>query len=88
VVQGLFGLMDEHADNPLRRTTAPAGYAARPGTGPAGETCGSCAHRCKMKHSKAWSKCGLMRYTWTGGIKTDIAVRSPACKHWIERQPD
>lgn len=67
----------------------PRGFAARPGTGPAGETCGSCAHRCTISHGKNYQKCGLIRHRWTGGPATDIRLKSPACMHWekIPAQP-
>ena len=65
-----------------RRDPLPAGYAALPGTGPAGETCGTCRHHAIVQHSNRYHKCGLMRQKWTGGVKTDIRVRSPACREW------
>ena len=65
-----------------RKDPIPAGYAATPGTGPAGETCGSCAHRRVISCAKRYHKCGLMQRIWTGGRKTDILVRSPACAKW------
>jgi hypothetical protein len=58
------------------------GYADRPGTGPVGETCGSCQHHCVLRYAKAYHKCGLTRAKWTGGRRTDILVRSPACSKW------
>ncbi len=58
------------------------GYAASPGTGPAGETCGSCEHHHRNQMAKTYHKCALMRAIWTGGAKTDILVRSPACSKW------
>lgn len=61
------------------------GYAAAPGTGPAGETCKSCAHYSGHRMSKIYRKCGLMRAFWTGGPGTDIKAKSPACKHWMEK---
>jgi hypothetical protein len=57
----------------------PRGYADRPGTGPAGETCGSCEHVCKGKH---YAKCDLSRRRWTRSRGTDVLVRSPACRKW------
>lgn len=60
----------------------PRGYAAPPGTGPKGETCGSCAHHCALRYAKNYHKCGLNRARWTGGRGTDILVRSPACSKW------
>lgn len=56
----------------------PRGYAFHPGTGPAGETCGSCKH--DQRHRK-WHKCALNTRR-TGGRGTDILARSPACKYW------
>lgn len=65
-----------------RRDPLPRGYAATPGTGPSGETCGSCWHHATVQHAKAYHKCELMRQSWTGGRATDILVRSPACALW------
>lgn len=58
------------------------GYAGIPGTGPNGETCGSCKHHVVREYSKRYHKCDLMRARWTGGAGTDIKVRAPACKRW------
>jgi hypothetical protein len=55
------------------------GYIMPPGTGPAGETCGSCRH---IARSRRFRKCGLARMKWTHGFKTDILARSPACSRW------
>lgn len=57
-------------------------YADRPGTGPAGETCGSCKNRAFIHLARVYSKCGLMRHQWTGGGGTDVKVRAPACSKW------
>ena len=54
-------------------------YAAPPGTGPSGETCGSCEH---IWRSEKYRKCNLMRACWTSGPRTDILARSPACSKW------
>jgi hypothetical protein len=58
----------------------PRGYAYFPGTGPEGETCGSCQH---ISKGRRWSKCKLRRHTWSNGRGTDILVRAAACKFWI-----
>jgi hypothetical protein len=58
------------------------GYAAEPGTGPKGETCGTCKHHVKKRMAKTYHKCALMEACWTGGGATDIKVRSAACRHW------
>ena len=72
-----------------RKPTVKRGYAALPGTGPAGETCKTCRH---AKRFGGYSKCGLQRNAWTGGEGTDILLKSPACRRWEsvhskEKQP-
>ena len=58
----------------------PAGYAAAPGSGPAGETCGSCGHcRQRTVHGRNFYKCALMMAAWSRDRATDIVLRSPAC---------
>ena len=70
----------EHArKRPLRK-----GHAGTPGDGPAGETCGSCAHIARRQFSKVYIKCGLMQENWTGGGGTDVKVRDPACEKWAK----
>ena len=62
-----------------RAASKPKGYAARPGTGPAGETCGTCERRVRFGR---FSKCRLIKVLWTHSRRTDVLVRSPACRHW------
>lgn len=71
-----------------RSSTKANGYAARPGSGPAGETCRSCRHRVENENrtAKVYWKCGLMRHTWTGGTGTDVRASSPACSKWEEKE--
>lgn len=57
----------------------PRGYFYHPGTGPEGETCGTCKH---LSPGRRWHKCELNRARWTGGRGTDVLVRAPACKYW------
>jgi hypothetical protein len=56
----------------------PRGYAAPPGTGPKGETCGLCQHLILKRMAKHYPKCG--------GRATDVLVRSPACSKWERRK--
>lgn len=64
------------------------GFAAIPGGGPAGETCGSCSHLCRTGSGrKTYFKCGLMRAIWTFGPGTDVKARSPSCRYWERRPP-
>lgn len=60
----------------------PKGYRGTPGRGPAGESCGSCAH-CQGTWSgsgKRFNKCDLVKPT--SGPGTDIRRKSPACQFW------
>jgi hypothetical protein len=59
------------------------GYIMPPGTGPAGETCGSCRH---IMRTRRYRKCRLNEANWTGGFKTDVLARSPACSRWEASQ--
>lgn len=59
------------------------GYAAKPGTGPEGETCKTCAHYSIVQPgANKFRKCGLMERFWTHGPGTDIKASSPACREW------
>lgn len=70
----------------LRASTVPKrGHAARPGTGPEGETCGSCVHLERRKMSKTYLKCGMTKATWTGGGASDVRAKDPACSKWDKR---
>ena len=59
-------------------------YPAPPGTGPPGETCGTCSnsHYHKPSKKRFW-KCKLIYMTHGEG--TDIKVRSPSCRHWTPK---
>jgi ribosomal protein L37AE/L43A len=58
------------------------GYADIPGTGPKGETCGTCAHHVIKRMAGTYHKCYLCANIWTGGGATDIKVRAAACSFW------
>lgn len=70
------------AECPSARLAYNTGYAAKPGTGPAGETCKTCQHCVPHKYAKTFYKCKLMKAGWTHSIKTDIKLKSPACSKW------
>lgn len=57
-------------------------HAARPGTGPEEETCGSCRHLCARAFARVYYKCGLMEARWTGGRATDVRKKDAACRFW------
>ena len=60
------------------------GHPARPGTGPAGETCGTCEHYTHklIRSGRKFRKCGLTEASWTGGPGTDIRKKDAACAVW------
>jgi hypothetical protein len=74
--------------NAKRKPTVRKGYAATPGTGPQGETCGTCEHSVGRGSPglKIFYKCELLRHCWTGGYGTDILLKSPACRYWEKEQ--
>jgi hypothetical protein len=65
-------------------------HAAEPGTGPADETCGSCAHLYRKEMARTYLKCWLCKPAWTGGGGTDVRARDKACSKWtpINWPPD
>lgn len=67
-----------------RRSPQPKGYAARPGSGPEGETCKSCDHYCHVhvRSGRHYRKCGVIEWRWTRSAGTDIKASSPACSYW------
>jgi hypothetical protein len=78
----LFGCEIAEPSEAKRKPTVKRGYAARPGTGPEGEFCNTCAHYTIKRMGSQYRKCGLMRRVWTSGSGTDILASSPACEKW------
>lgn len=66
-----------------KRDETPKGYAARPGSGPAGHFCRDCRHaKANRFNCKTYWKCWLRVREWTHSYGTDIRLKSPACEHW------
>lgn len=83
----LQALADGPMLNPLGRKskgTKAASYSMSPGTGPAGETCKTCKHICRIniRSGRTFRKCGLAKHHWTHGPGSDIKASSPACRSW------
>ena len=59
-------------------------HAATPGTGPEGESCGTCVHLARRRSpaGSLFRKCGLMRKQWTAGYGTDVRCKDAACGLW------
>jgi hypothetical protein len=94
-VPDLFSGLPEGALTPAQRRTLYArvpvkrGHYARPGSGPAGETCGTCQHyRTVCSGSgKTFRKCKRAEGAWTQGPGSDIRKKDPACCGWERVQP-
>ena len=68
-----------------KRTATP--YS--PGTGPDGETCGTCAHAVvKPMESRNYWKCGEAKGAWTNSVNSDIRLKWPACRGWKRKAAD
>ena len=65
-----------------RKRVKMRGHAAIPGTGPEGETCGSCASYHVKRMAKTYRKCLLKKAAWTGGSRTDVRKGDAACAKW------
>jgi hypothetical protein len=82
----LQALMDAPMTGKRKRKPTPKrGHYFKPGTGPEGETCGTCKHLTRRHLAKTYIKCGLNERNWTGGPGSDIRVKDAACKFW---EPD
>lgn len=84
----MFGAPVPVALTAKQRKELAQGYARRPGSGPVGETCGTCAN-CYASHynRKTYYKCEVIRHRWTNGPGTDIRKKSPACDLWQPYTP-
>lgn len=61
--------------------------AAPEGSGPAGETCGTCRHCTRVgHHDYTYFKCGLMQAYWTHGAGSDIRKKWAACREFEPKQ--
>jgi hypothetical protein len=65
-----------------RKAPQPNGYAQPPGSGPKGETCKTCKHLARIRYSKTYLKCALIKEGWTHGTGTDVKAKAPACRLW------
>lgn len=84
----LFGEVPAIAAKPVhgKHYCEPRGYAMPPGSGPAGETCGTCQNLTRAQYTAGrYYKCALAKSLWTHGRKTDVLVHSPACAKWLAK---
>lgn len=84
--------MSDYAMTPAQRRAMrggprKSGHAAPVGSGPPGETCGTCQHLSRRTMAKTYLKCELMRAKWTGGGATDVRARDAACSKWVPHHP-
>lgn len=73
----LFDAGERHKTPEKTCTPAPLG------TGPEGETCGTCRYLVRNEYrSGHFLKCELMRKVWTHGPGSDIRAKWRACREW------
>lgn len=89
----LFSSLPEGALTPAQRRTlygkvpVKKGHWMRPGTGPAGETCGTCQHYISVSGGAGtYPKCLRTRAAWTHGPGSDIRKKDPACGGWQKKE--
>ncbi|WP_431281635.1 hypothetical protein ACQW02_19815 [Humitalea sp. 24SJ18S-53] len=72
------------AELPPQRFAIPiTGHASLPGTGPAGQSCGTCAHLVRVSGNRRdHAKCGHRAGKNTRSATTDIRLSHPACRCW------
>ncbi len=76
-------LFDVGPRDPLAKKPGQTATAAPLGTGPAGETCGSCRfHQRVGHHDQSYFKCGLVPHLHTHGPGSDIRLKWAACREW------
>lgn len=61
-------------------------HAAEPGSGPEGQTYGSCACLMRKQLARAYLKCGRVHSRWTRGPGTDVRAKDPACSKWLPKE--
>ena len=84
----LFGAETEEPRTKGKRSYEAGGYARRPGSGPAGETCKTCEHCCRVSGGNGrFFKCDVIKHRWTCGPGTDVRLKSPACELWEAEKP-
>ncbi len=86
-MKDLFGIeVSDEWPSLLTKPKVDRAHAAAPGTGPEGETCGTCDHLWRRVLSKTYMKCCLMKDNWTGGPGSDIRCKDLACSFWKEKE--
>jgi len=80
----LFDHQPDPANDPYNGTNHPQNpcVPAAIGSGPGGETCGTCRYLRRIVLASTYRKCGLMERHWTGGGGTDIKCAWRACTYW------
>lgn len=70
----------------VKRPIKTRGHAMPPGSGPDGETCGTCASLIRKKGTeRQYLKCFLTASKWTGGSGSDVRGKDPACSKWTRK---
>jgi hypothetical protein len=72
--------IEEPVKHPLDRA-----HPYPPGSGPRGQSCGTCAKLCGRAFRKTYFKCHVLKKFWSAGRGTDIRKKDPACMSWEPR---
>lgn len=86
VEQAWLDLHPEALSAPRRSRPLDKAHPYPMGSGPPGQSCGTCAKRVAFEyHNKTYFKCHVLKASWTHGAATDIRCKDPACRSWEPR---
>jgi hypothetical protein len=70
-------LLQEPVKHPLDRA-----HPYPPGSGPPGQSCGTCAKLRARTFNRTYFKCNVLKKFWSAGRATDVRKKDPACICW------
>lgn len=73
------------AKTSVRKRVPDMAHAYAPGSGPPGQTCGTCDKCIAKQYNRTFYKCRVMLRHWTKGRATDVRKRDAACMAWEPR---
>jgi hypothetical protein len=73
------------AGQPTMRHPLDRAHPYPPGSGPPGQSCGTCAKLCVRDFKHKYFKCNVLKKFWTAGPATDVRKKDPACMSWEPR---
>lgn len=73
----LAWLSNQKVSHPMDRA-----HPYPPGSGPPGQTCGTCAKLCVRRYARNYYKCRVLMKHWSNGFGTDVKLKDQACMSW------